>query len=354
MARTTVRTAARAGAGRTATALSITRATAKGDSRHRSGLGASSRARRRCSRPPRCTGGALARAKRTPGTRGAMARQGIDPPEKCGFRPQAQRQGPSIGFLDPAPLARAGAGHPRWTGGRSATGMRFRPRGREARSIGQNFRSCASRARRSPKGGSSGPTTGSSTTSRAPSGTGFGAASSAPTTRMSAATTSAFDGSGIADPFNGHIDEFRISHVQHSDDWIATTWNNMSDPGAFAVAGAEEQEGGQPAPPAAAGVVVCLMVSGERAHPLGPLGLGLLHQPGLQRRHRLDPVLRRLLDGPHDPPVARRPLRLPAPLERGACAHGKCATRHPPRDRRGRCRLHHGVGRGVQSQQAVA
>jgi hypothetical protein len=26
--------------------------------------------------------------------------------------------------------------------------------------------------------------------------------------------------------------------------WIETTWNNMSDPDAFAVAGAEEQEGG--------------------------------------------------------------------------------------------------------------
>jgi Concanavalin A-like lectin/glucanases superfamily len=43
--------------------------------------------------------------------------------------------------------------------------------------------------------------------------------------------------SGIADPFNGHIDEFRIVHVQRSDGWIATTWNNMSDPGAFALAG---------------------------------------------------------------------------------------------------------------------
>jgi len=30
--------------------------------------------------------------------------------------------------------------------------------------------------------------------------------------------------SGIADPFNGHIDEFRISHVQRSDGWIATIW----------------------------------------------------------------------------------------------------------------------------------
>jgi len=43
--------------------------------------------------------------------------------------------------------------------------------------------------------------------------------------------------SGIADPFNGHIDEFRIGHVQQSDGWVETTWNNMSDPGAFAVAG---------------------------------------------------------------------------------------------------------------------
>ena len=64
---------------------------------------------------------------------------------------------------------------------------------------------------------------------------------------------------GIADPFNGHLDEFRISHVQRSDSWIETTWNNMSDPGAFAAAGAEEQEGGEPTPLAAAGVVVCLM-----------------------------------------------------------------------------------------------
>jgi hypothetical protein len=65
--------------------------------------------------------------------------------------------------------------------------------------------------------------------------------------------------SGIADPFNGHIDEFRISHVQRSDGWIATTWNNLSNPGAFAVAGAEEQEGGEPPQLAGAGVVVCLM-----------------------------------------------------------------------------------------------
>jgi hypothetical protein len=33
----------------------------------------------------------------------------------------------------------------------------------------------------------------------------------------------------------------------------------MSDPGAFAMTGAEEQEGGEPPPLAGAGVVVCLM-----------------------------------------------------------------------------------------------
>jgi hypothetical protein len=51
----------------------------------------------------------------------------------------------------------------------------------------------------------------------------------------------------------------RITHLLRSDAWIATTWNNMSDPGAFAVAGAEEQEGGEPTPLAGAGLVVCLM-----------------------------------------------------------------------------------------------
>ena len=65
--------------------------------------------------------------------------------------------------------------------------------------------------------------------------------------------------SGIADPFSGHIDEFRIPHIQRSDGWIETTWNNMSDPGAFAVAAAEEQAGSEPPPLAGAGLVVCLM-----------------------------------------------------------------------------------------------
>ena len=43
--------------------------------------------------------------------------------------------------------------------------------------------------------------------------------------------------SDIANPFNSHIDEFRISHLQRSDGWIETTLSNMSDPGAFGMAG---------------------------------------------------------------------------------------------------------------------
>ena len=76
---------------------------------------------------------------------------------------------------------------------------------------------------------------------------------------------------------------------------------------------------------------------------VGVEALGLLHQPGLQRRHRPDPVLRRLLDEPNGPPLARRSLRLPAPLERGACAHGECATRHAALDRHGRRHLPDGI-----------
>jgi hypothetical protein len=65
--------------------------------------------------------------------------------------------------------------------------------------------------------------------------------------------------SGIADPFNGHIDAFRIAHVQRSDGWIEATWSSMGDPGAFAGPGAEEQEGGATPTLVSAGVVVCLM-----------------------------------------------------------------------------------------------
>ena len=74
-----------------------------------------------------------------------------------------------------------------------------------------------------------------------------------------------------------------------------------------------------------------------------PLGLGLLDLAGLQRRYRADRVLRLVLDPRHGPPLARRSVRLPAPMERVACAYGQCATRHAPLDRHRCGRLHHGV-----------
>ena len=63
----------------------------------------------------------------------------------------------------------------------------------------------------------------------------------------------------FATALRGHRPLFPARLSQRSDGWIETTWNNMSDPGAFAVAGAEEQDGGEPPPLAGAGVVVCLM-----------------------------------------------------------------------------------------------
>jgi hypothetical protein len=51
----------------------------------------------------------------------------------------------------------------------------------------------------------------------------------------------------------------------------------------------------------------------------------------------------RYQDPRHDPPMERRSVRLSAPMERGACAHGQRATRHAPRDRHGRGHLPHGV-----------
>jgi hypothetical protein len=62
--------------------------------------------------------------------------------------------------------------------------------------------------------------------------------------------------SDLAAPSNGHVDAFRISHVQCCDGWIQTTCNNMSCPSAFAVAGAEAQDGGEPLSLAGAGVIV--------------------------------------------------------------------------------------------------
>ena len=65
-----------------------------------------------------------------------------------------------------------------------------------------------------------------------------------------------------------------------------------------------------------------------------------------------DRVLRRVLDPGHDPPVERRSVRLPAPMGRGARAHGECATRHAPLDRHRRGHLPHGVAsNGLLSQQ---
>ena len=74
-----------------------------------------------------------------------------------------------------------------------------------------------------------------------------------------------------------------------------------------------------------------------------PLGLGLLDVAGLQRRHRPDRVLRLILDPRYGATVARRSVRLPASMGRGACAHGQCATRHAPLDRNGRGHLPDGV-----------
>jgi hypothetical protein len=60
------------------------------------------------------------------------------------------------------------------------------------------------------------------------------------------------------------------------------------------------------------------------------LGLGLLDGAGLQRRHRADRMLRLVLDPRHGVALARRSVRLPAPLERTACALWQCATVHAP------------------------
>ena len=72
------------------------------------------------------------------------------------------------------------------------------------------------------------------------------------------------------------------------------------------------------------------------------LGLGLLDVAGLQRRHRADRVLRLILDPRHGAALARRSVRLPAPIERGACAYWQCATHTPPFDRHRRGHLPHG------------
>jgi hypothetical protein len=61
-----------------------------------------------------------------------------------------------------------------------------------------------------------------------------------------------------------------------------------------------------------------------------PLGLGLLDLAGLQRRHRAHRVFRLILDPRHGAAVARRSVRLPAPMGRAACAHGERTPATPP------------------------
>jgi hypothetical protein len=61
------------------------------------------------------------------------------------------------------------------------------------------------------------------------------------------------------------------------------------------------------------------------------------------------------LDPRHGAAMARRSVRLPAPMERGACADWQCATRHAPLDRHRRGHLPDGVAsNGLAPQQAVA
>jgi hypothetical protein len=127
---------------------------------------------------------------------------------------------------------------------------------------------------------------------------------------------------GIADAFNGHIDEFRLAHVQRSDGWIATTWNNMSDPAAFAVAGTEEQEGGRAA-------TACRRRCGRL-----PDGVRANTRSGDPRHGRL---------------LARRSVGLPAPMERAAYALWERTTHTAPLDRHRRGHLLDGIARRCPS-----
>jgi len=55
--------------------------------------------------------------------------------------------------------------------------------------------------------------------------------------------------SGTADPFDGLIDEIRISTLKRSDAWITATYRNLSAPATFLTAGSEETEdAGAPTP----------------------------------------------------------------------------------------------------------
>lgn len=45
---------------------------------------------------------------------------------------------------------------------------------------------------------------------------------------------------GMLGKFNGKIDEVRLSNASHSADWIATEYNNQSNPSSFYFLGDEE------------------------------------------------------------------------------------------------------------------
>ena len=122
--------------------------------------------------------------------------------------------------------------------------------------------------------------------------------------------------SGMADPVNGHIEAFRIAHVQRSDGWIATTWHNLSDPGAFAAAWAGEREGGDPPPLAGAGVVVSAswgeggpqsreMIGFSRSRSRGHGGVILAAMGGLKlfgMRAAYDEIVAMAIERQHEPP----------------------------------------------------
>jgi hypothetical protein len=73
------------------------------------------------------------------------------------------------------------------------------------------------------------------------------------------------------------------------------------------------------------------------------LGLELPDGARLQRRHRAHRVLRLVLDPRHGAALARRSVRLPAPMARAACAHGERATHNAPLDWHRRDHLPNGV-----------
>ena len=56
--------------------------------------------------------------------------------------------------------------------------------------------------------------------------------------------------SGVSGPFDGLIDEIRISTVVRPDAWLKATYRNLSAPTSFLYSGAGEQQGGGDPTPA--------------------------------------------------------------------------------------------------------